>query len=366
MPLPWETPELVRDNLRILATLKAGDKLSVLKEGQGTDHFVGNRGLRERFKISSSWITRSKKGETITNRALYLRPLVTLFTRAAELTIPTPEADPNLEHGLAPAKSRREVSLKEIDAAADGVRRLKATYDRQYSSTRDPDHLAHREAARELVDQVTHVVAAVARRPMADLGLPMGAYGMQLPTAKAWFARVPRDYRANEFAARLKFLLEAYEANSVLFQRPQDQTYRKVYLRFDLYLATKIWLDHNPALRLSRGEHGQYDEFHEAVDDLHQVAANLLCKSLRARPEELQRQIESTFGRKVGEGLLVEDLKQNQAKTLDYLDDVQRQKYRLFFVGGRSQTVPFRTPRPRPRSEPGPPHPGLGRHQSRR
>jgi hypothetical protein len=351
--LPWETPELVRANLGVVAALKVGDKLSVLKEGEGTtEPLVGNRGLRERFKVSSSAFARGKKGETITDENLYLNPLVTLFTRACELTGNTVDVnDPNSVSNS--REVRRDVSPKEIDAALDGVRQLKLTYDRQYNNLRDPDAVAHRAAAQKLVTSVSDVVARMARRlklgnPMEELGLTNGTYGMQMPTARAWRDRVPRNYRANKLARLLHFLLEAYEANSVLFQRPEDRTYRKVHLRFDLYLASKIWLARNPELNLGRGrvrsDQQDYAQFHLAVSDLHDVSENLLCKSLRVPPEQLQGKIDNTFGRQVDPELLMYDIDQVQSNTLVFLNDLDRQRFRLVFTGGLVKRYPFNRP----------------------
>src|SRR5262245_26733726 len=70
--LPWQTPELIRHNLGVLARLKLGEKLSVLKDGEGSGGYENlgrhGHGLRERFQVSSSAHARSKKGETIKNR----------------------------------------------------------------------------------------------------------------------------------------------------------------------------------------------------------------------------------------------------------------------------------------------------------
>jgi hypothetical protein len=350
MPLPWDTPELVRENLRVLASLKVGDKLSILKDGEGGNDYgnlVGTRGLRERFKISSSWVTRSTKGETITDRKQYWRPLIEFFQKAGELTKLVDEEDAYApDYGLTAPKSRRHVTVKELEAAWEGLRRLKTTYDRQYSKNTAND-VVHRNEAQDIVDDVKRVIDNVARGVKSHpngLGLEMD--WMQLPGAKEWWARVPSEYRAHEFAQRLRFLLETYEANKVLFQRPEDKTYRKVHLRFDLYLATEIWLKHHPAQGLNHGGHQQqrYETFHRAVDDLHGVAKYLLCKSLNAKPNNLERKIETTFGRKVGPVQAQGDMEQLETNSMYYLKQLQREKCRLVFNNGRAFRYPYELP----------------------
>src|SRR5262245_22570571 len=112
--LPWETPELIRFNLGVLANLKPGEKLTVLKEGEGSGQYTGlgkGRGLRERFKVSSSAIARGNKGETITNRSVYRDNLMAFFEAACtRYSAGDYDKGGDIRKPLAYDQARREVS----------------------------------------------------------------------------------------------------------------------------------------------------------------------------------------------------------------------------------------------------------------
>src|SRR5438094_6719950 len=92
MAYPWDVPN-VRPNLTVLAKLRAGDTLSVLKSGQGSvmKGYLGRggRGLREIFDVQTGGLfqgmERTKKGETLLDDEQYLKPLTKVFRAAAEM-----------------------------------------------------------------------------------------------------------------------------------------------------------------------------------------------------------------------------------------------------------------------------------------
>ncbi len=141
MPLPWEQPHRAA-NLKTLGRLRRGDHLSVLKEGQNTDadnydYALGNRGLRDEFKIQhqiTQSFVRSKKGESILVDEQYLIPLTNLF--AAAVT-----AWSRNENGITGAL---------IKNAVRGLENLRQTYTGERRAKMD-----------EILDQVRRLVGGI-------------------------------------------------------------------------------------------------------------------------------------------------------------------------------------------------------------
>jgi hypothetical protein len=125
MPLPWDD-ENVLPNLRVIASLRVDDKLSVLKRGANpgmpafTNIGKGGRSLRAIFARQKGgfWFKkhqrkeRAKKGEDILNDLQYFIPLTSIFRRAKELWL----------------ASQQDIELLHIRNAYGGLANLQKTY----------------------------------------------------------------------------------------------------------------------------------------------------------------------------------------------------------------------------------------------
>lgn len=330
--LPWETPALIRSNLRVIAKLKPFQKLSVLKQGAGHDAERWNdlgkdgRGLRTHFKRSTfSSGSRSKKGETITDRDAYLWPLRVFFSQACQLYRKV-RVDP--EGGNA----RAEEIGKEISAAVKGIRTLRKTYFRQYGAGQ------HREAAQELLDTIEAEVRGVVH---AWAEVPEELRGARIPRAREWWDDIPEEQRGDPSLKHVKWLLEAYHSPTREARARLGMTNeKKVFLRYAIYVGTKGWLDRNGALDNPEAEDGGF--CYEHVERLHEDAKKLLCKSLRTDPSNLDTRIRFFFGASV-RWLEVEDQTDLKNNALLYMEESHRHRAKLIFEGGRVYRLNYTT-----------------------
>ncbi len=146
MGLPWDEASVPR-NLKVIASLRSGDKLSVLKKGTHPTNYSnlgkGGRGLREIFDRQQGgfWagkrgLERSKKGETLLEDKQYFIPLVSIFQAAVRMW--------HEGQGVQPL---------DIANAYRGLERMKSTYRKS--------SLQHRQKMHQILTTINPMIPRV-------------------------------------------------------------------------------------------------------------------------------------------------------------------------------------------------------------
>ncbi len=146
MGLPWDEANVPR-NLKVIASLRSGDKLSVLKKGANPTYFSNlgkkGRGLREIFDRQQGgfWagkrgLERSRKGETLLQDKQYLIPLVSIFQAAVRMW--------HQGQGVQPL---------DIANAFRGLERMKSTYLKS--------SLQHRQKMQQILSTINPLIPRV-------------------------------------------------------------------------------------------------------------------------------------------------------------------------------------------------------------